>query len=171
VSGRYHYVQRRSGLIVAKGVVRNLVPLEGGEVFLKHFFGYAYVSLGVTPHRYMGLIKESGFVGIDIEDTAASHVNWVEETAYNEATRPQATDGSGTIGSYPDISLTLAPVTFSFTDNTNSVQIRGFLLSTSNVKGGSAGAFCSLSAMAEPLTIRRFDTLAVTFRADDETFA
>jgi hypothetical protein len=81
---------------------------------------------------FLGLIDNSGFSGLNPNDTLTSHSGWTESTAYNESNRPTWTPGpvAGQAVTNP------TPATFTMS---TSSSIYGMFLASNNTKGGTSG--------------------------------
>ncbi len=107
---------------------------------------------------YIGLISGTGFTALALADTMASHVNWTEFTAYDEATRQAWTPGAA-----GGMAIT-NPVRASFTISTNGSLIRGAFLASDNTKGGSSGTLWSTGAIAGNRTMNDGQILRVDYQ-------
>ena len=80
---------------------------------------------------YLGIIDAASFTALAIGDTMASHVGWIELTAYDGATRPlwASVAASGQLIVAPTVLLTA-----------NAVKTwRGLFLASDSTKGGTSG--------------------------------
>ena len=110
----------------------NLVTTVGkNDLLTQYFKGAAY-----SAAFYCGLINDTTYSAIVVEDTAASHAGWTEGTDYSEATRPAVTFGSASGGNLATSSAS------AFTVNAGDT-IKGAFVITNNTKGGSTGVLYS----------------------------
>lgn len=135
--------------------IHNLVVNEGlDDILDKYYKGSTY-----TASHFVGLTD--GTPTVAAGDTMASHVGWVEVTAYTEGTRQAFTPGSVASQSV-DNSASKAV----FSIDTNSTTIGGAFLSTDNTKGGSSGTLVSAGAFTGgDKSADNGDTLNVTVTA------
>lgn len=132
----------------------NLVVNAGLDDLLdKYFRGAAY-----TAAHYVGLTDSTPTVAAG--DTMASHAGWVEIQTYSQATRPAFTPGAVS-GQSVDNSASRA----SYSIN-GAATIGGLFLTTSDVKGGTAGILYGVAAFnGGDRTLADGDTLQVTATA------
>lgn len=130
----------------------NLVVNVGLDDSLdKHLKGSGY-----TAAWYVGLTD--GTPTVAAGDTMASHVGWVEVTAYDEAVRQTLTLGAVS-GQSVDNSASKAV----FTISTDSTTIGGAFVTDSSTKGGSTGTLYGGGAFtAGDKSLDDNDTLNVT---------
>jgi hypothetical protein len=135
----YSFEVFRQGKLAWKDDFWNTVALVGKNDLLdKYFGGSAY-----TAAWYVGLIDNVSFTTGPVEaDTMVSHGGWIENVAYDEATRPAITWGAASAKSKP----TSAPSVF--TVNTN-VIVRGGFIVTEDTKGGTSGILYSAGSFTQ----------------------
>lgn len=111
----------------------NLVTNQGiNDLMSKYFRGSAY-----TAAFYVGIVQ-GATPTFAAADTAASHAGWTEYTTYDETNRPGLVLPAFA-GSTVDNSASRAI----FTCNGANQTVSGSFISTSNVKGGTAGVLYS----------------------------
>lgn len=135
--------------------IKNLV-VDGGlnDSLDKYFKGSTYTAV-----HYVGLTD--GTPTVAAGDTMASHVGWVEVTAYDEAVRQTATWGAVS-GKSVDNSASKA----TFTISANATTIGGAFLATNSTKGGGTGTLYGGGAFtAGDKTLDDNDILYVTVTA------
>lgn len=125
------------GTLAWKDTIENLVPTAGKNFALDTLLG----GSAFTAANYLGLVDGATAPSFAAGDTSASHAGWTENTAYAAGTRPAPSFGVASAG----VKATSAAV--SFTANATGT-IAGCFLSTSNVKGGTAGTLMSCGAFA-----------------------
>lgn len=132
--------------------IPNIVVDVGLDDLLdKYFKGSAY-----TAAHYV--LLTDGTPTVAAGDTMASHVGWVEVTAYSEGVRQTLTPGAVS-GQSVDNSASKAV----FSINANGTVIGGGGLTTDNTKGGAAGTLYGAAAFsAGDKTLDSGDTLNVT---------
>ncbi len=135
--------------------IHNLVVNTGLDDILQEYYkGSAY-----TASHFVGLTD--GTPTVAAGDTMASHVGWVEVTAYSEGARQAFTPGSVASQSV-DNSASKAV----FSIDTNSTTIGGAFLSTDATKGGTSGILISAGAFTGgDKSADNGDTLNVTVTA------
>lgn len=133
----------------------NLVVQSGLDDILSKY----YSGSGYTAAHYVGL-KLAGTVANG--DTMASHAGWAEESAaYSQATRPVFTPGvpGASSPSGREVNNSASKAVFSFV---SSATIAGVFLTTSNVKGGTAGILIGAGDFPAPRAVANQDVLNVT---------
>ena len=134
----------------------NLVVNTGLQYMNEQTFrGSAY-----TAAWYLGLITGPGSsTTFAATDSMSSHPGWTEDTTYSQANRPTVTFGSPTLADPSAIATT--PTSFSINGTTT---IAGAFMTTSNVKGGTAGTLFSASDFTGgDRLLQSGDTLNVTY--------
>ncbi len=87
---------------------------------------------GTTPAAwYMGLIDNESFTALAIGDTMGSHADWIENTDYDEATRPAWSPAESSSRKIENTS------SVQFTMNA-AVTIKGLFIASDNTKGGTS---------------------------------
>lgn len=125
----------------------------------KYFSGATY-----TAAWYIGLITgPAASTTFAAGDTAASHAGWTENTAYSQATRPQATFAAATTADPSVITNSASPATFSIN---GTATIAGAFLISNSTKGGTTGILFSESDFQAPgdRSVVNGDTLTVTYQ-------
>lgn len=107
---------------------------------------------------YMSLIDNTGFTALAAADTLASHAGWTEFTSYDEATRPEWTEGAAASKS---IASSAASV---FTINATGT-IKGGFIASDNTKGGTTGTLWATSAFASTYPVEDNDVLNISYTA------
>ena len=140
--GNVKWVDEWENIVVNAGLDHALdVTLSGGTQDTTWFVGLTDGTLTVAPG-----------------DTMASHVGWVEVTAYDEAARVAWVDG-GVSGQ----SVSNSGSTATFTISTNGTVVGGAFLAADNTKGGTTGILYAAGAFsAGDKTLDDNDTLDVT---------
>lgn len=132
-----HYIIecfRADGTLRWKDEVHNLVVNTGlDDILDKYWKGSTY-----TASHFVGLTD--GTPTIAAGDTMASHVGWVEITAYSEAVRQTLTLGAVASQS---VDNSASKAVFSINGTTT---VGGLFLSTDNTKGGTTGTLISAGA-------------------------
>lgn len=118
----------KTGKLKWVDTILNLVVDEGLDEILQQF----YKGSGYTAAHYCGLADSTPTFAAG--DTMASHVGWVEITAYDEADRQTITWGSVTSQSVNNSASKAV-----FTISSDSTTIGGGFVSTDNTRGGSTG--------------------------------
>ncbi len=149
-----YYIECRdaNGVLKWTDAFHNLVVNEGLDDSLdKHLKGSGY-----TASFFVGLTD--GTPTPAAGDTMASHVGWVEVTAYDEAVRQTLT-----LGTVSGQSVSNSASKAVFTIDTNSTTIGGAFVTTNNTKGGSTGTLYGIGAFtAGDKSLDDDDTLSVT---------
>ena len=124
----------------------NLIVNTGLDFLLSNDLAASTLYIGLTD----------GSPTIAAGDTMGSHSGWTEVTAYSEGTRQDWGQGA------PSGGVVTNAVEVTFTASGGSTVGGGFL-TTSNVKGGSAGTLFSVKAASEGnRALVATDTLNVT---------
>lgn len=113
---------------------------------------------GATPTTAWFVGLTDGTPTVAAGDTMASHVGWVEVTAYSEVTREAWVDGGVSAQSVDNSG---SPASFSI--NANGTTIGGAFLTSVNTKGGATGVLYAAGAFtAGDKLLDIGDTLDVT---------
>jgi hypothetical protein len=126
-----------NGELIAEWEWSNIVCTVGKNLLLDAgLAGNSYTVNG----PFLGLVTASGYTGVNVADTMASHAGWTEATSYNGPRKTMiwapATGGSKTVAS---------PCFFEFT--TDDVIRGAFVLlgpTGTNVVGGTSGVLYSV---------------------------
>lgn len=118
-------------VLLAEGVIDNLVVTTGLNLILTSGLGTAY----------MALINASPAPTILAANTMASHAGWVESVDYSESVRQT---WSYAIAS--GIASAASPSSFSMN---GTVSIYGLFITSSSTKSGTSGTLISAGAFAE----------------------
>lgn len=124
-TGKVKWVERVTNLVVNTG--------------LDHMLDATLSAGSQITDWFIGLIDDSPT--IDPGDTMSSHAGWSEVTAYDEATRPQWSDGGV---SNQTVSNSGTPA--EFTISANGTGIGGAFLASNSTKGGTTGTLFSATA-------------------------
>jgi hypothetical protein len=140
------------GVLIEEWWEHNIVVNVGLDDLLdKYFKGSTY-----TAAFYVGLTD--GTPTAAAGDTMASHVGWVEVTAYSEATREALV-----LGAVSGQSVDNPASKASFSINADTTVIGGGFLTTVNTKGGATGTLYGIAAFtAGDKSLDNGDTLNVT---------
>lgn len=113
---------------------------------------------GGTPITtwYIGLIDNASFSALAAGDTMGSHAGWIENSDYDEATRPEWTAGTAAARSITNA------VTVDFTMNSTET-IKGIFITSNNTKGGTTGTLWSTAAFGSTVAVNDNDVLKVTY--------
>ncbi|MEM7706599.1 MAG: hypothetical protein AAF358_13655 [Pseudomonadota bacterium] len=124
----YGVVARNArGEVLWEDKVFNLITTVGLTDLLEQYFR----GSGYTASHFMGLTD--GTPTVAAGDTMASHAGWVEVTDYANATRRAMTFAAASAASISNTGFEVV-----FTINA-TVTVGGLFITTSNVKGGTAG--------------------------------
>jgi len=118
----------RKDTLLQKQLCHNAVTVLGKDAVNDTMFG-------VTAKEaawYLGLVDGAGFELLEEADTMLVHPGWSELTDYSELTRPQWSPDPSVAG----LAINSLPIDFNITADGS---VRGGLLSTDNVIGGTAG--------------------------------
>jgi len=131
----------------------NGIVTVGVNDMLNAYFGATTQSTA----WYVGLVDNSSFSAFSSADTMGSHSGWIENTAYNESTRPQWSAGTAASGAITNSG------TFQFTIN-SSVTIHGAFVTNNSTKSGTSGTLWATGALAsnQSLTSGQLLKLAYT---------
>jgi len=132
------------------------------NVGLQYMAGSALTGTTQIPTWYLGLYGAAATNTPAAGDTMASHPGWNEFTGYSNATRPTAVFAPATLGVSSLVSNSASPA--AFTINITDV-VGGAFLTSSNVKGATAGTLFSAAPFASPgdRNVDSGDTLNVTY--------
>ena len=135
LAGTYTVSCLRNGREIWSHKIKNGITTVGKNNLLDSYLsGNSY-----SADFYLGLIDDTGST-FSSSDTSASHPGWVENTSYDEATRPSVTWVLASSASKTSNSLV-------FTIN-NAFVLQGCFLSTSPTKGGTTGILFSSGAFS-----------------------
>lgn len=131
---------------------RNTIVTVG----LTHALGAVFNAVTQITQWFMGLITNTDFDEISVDDTIASHAGWTEFTGYSSATRPQWTPLSVSGG----VLLNTSAVQFTFD---SAATVRGFFIVSNSTKGGSTGTLWCAAPLSTARTIRAGANLTITY--------
>lgn len=152
-SGKFYIVCRdKEGDVIWTEIIHNTVVTEGRTKALDVMFNAA---TQITAW-YFGLISNSGFTAISINDTASSHSGWAEFTDYSAGTRPQW----NTLSVAGDVITNTSPIQFTFS---SQATVRGFFIISNNTKGGSVGTIWSAALFSTSRTIAAGASITVSY--------
>lgn len=136
----YTFDTLKNGILVAREVHHNLVPIEGLNYLLSVGFkaGVAY------PNFYMGLY-EGAYTPVPGDTAATFPAAATELVAYAEATRLPLDFGAVAAGSMDNSANRVE-----FTGTTNGKQVRGGFISSSPTKGSATGILVSAVQFPSP---------------------
>lgn len=116
-----------------------------------------YLGAGVQKVAwFLGLIDNSGFASLSINDTAASHPGWTENTAYSGGARPAWTPGTAAGQAIASAAVTTWPMTATAT-------IRGAFLISDSTLGGAAGLMFATGQFASNRSVVNGQSLKATY--------
>ena len=132
----------------------NLTTTEGrNDELTQYLKGSSY-----TAAFFVGLVDNASFTALAITDTAAQ-INgtnqWIECTAYSQATRPALTLGTASAGSIDNVA-SLATFSINATKTING----GFVV-TNSTKAGTSGKIYGEGSFSSPRSFVSGDTLTV----------
>ena len=127
-SGLFELEVWEAGRLLKRSAFRNMSTIVGRNYMQNAAFNEGAQS--VT--WYMGLINESDFDALSINDTMSSHSGWTENENYSQAERPEWAADAAAGGSVTN------SVRATFTINANTSIIGCFVISD-NTKGGTTG--------------------------------
>lgn len=131
---------------------RNTLTLEG----LTKLVGVMFNAVAQITQWFMGLIANADFEEITVDDTMASHAGWDEFTDYSSATRPQWSPLAVSNG----VIYNTSAVQFTFS---TAGTVKGFLISSSNTKGGTTGTLWCAAQLSTARTVRAGANLTITY--------
>lgn len=157
-SGEFHVVcYDKDGNLKWEERNHNLVVNTG----LQYLTSAALGGSTQVTNWYIGLYGPGATNTPAAGDTMLSHGGWTEVTAYSQATRPQCVFGTSTTANPSVIDNSVAVAVFSMS---GTVTTGGAFLTTSNVKGGTAGVLFSASDFTTgDRSVISGDTLNVTY--------
>lgn len=132
----------------------NLTTTEGrNDALTQYLKGSSY-----TAAFFVGLVDNASFTALAVGDTAAQ-INgtnqWIECTAYSQATRPALTLGTASAGSIDNVA-SLATFSINATKTING----GFVV-TNSTKAGTSGKIYGEGSFGSPRSFVSGDTLTV----------
>lgn len=121
------------GQVKWKDDIENLVTTVGkNDALDKYLAGSAY-----TAAWYLGLISATSYAaGVNVADTMASHIGWVEDQTYSQGSRPTTAWSAATGGS----KALSSALSFSISGTTT---VKGCFLTSIATKGGITGILYS----------------------------
>lgn len=126
------------------------------DVGINHLLDVGFHAEAQITTWYIGLVDNAGFSAFANADTMGSHTGWTESSAYNEATRPEWTEGAAASRSITN------GTTVDFSINA-TVTLKGIFITSNNTKGGTTGTLWSTAPFASNVTANNGDTLKVTY--------
>jgi len=81
---------------------------------------------------YMGLIRNTGFTGENINDTMVTHAGWVEEVQYTAGVRPAWSPSAAALG----VLSIASPISLTASA---TIDVKGVFATSDNAKSGTAG--------------------------------
>ena len=105
---------------------------------------------------YMGLINNTAFSEITVDDTMASHGGWAEYTTYSGGTRKQWTPLSVSSG----IVINTSPIQFVMTA---VGTIKGFFVTSDSTLLGTSGILMSAASFTTARTVQSGQSLTVKY--------
>ena len=121
----------------------------------------ALLDLTFASGWCVGLVDSAGFTAYSTADTMSSHAGWSESQVYTEAIRPTYSPAAAAAGSATNTTAKAV-----FTINA-TVTIRGAFLTSSPVKGGTAGTLYGIGDFAVPRSVMIGNVLHVTIIVTD----
>ena len=155
IGGTFHIECRdRFGNLKWVEDAKNLVVNEGLNKVLDVMF-HGVSQIGTW---FVGLIDDDGYgVGPQAADTMASHAGWGESLDYDESLRQEWVEGAAASQSITN--ATSADFSINATET-----MKGIFLTSSVVKGGSAGTLWAASLFSGgDQAVSNGDTLKVTY--------
>lgn len=107
---------------------------------------------------HIGLISDAGFTGVNDTDTLALHAGWTEETGYTETVRQVWTPvlvGNALVNT--------VAAQFNFVSETT---LKGILVASDNVKGGSTGKLWSTGLFSGDRVIPAGTAINITYQVE-----
>lgn len=155
VKGRIHVqILRANGVLEDIGQFANGVTNEGFNDFLDAYFNQA----SQNTNYYLGLISNSGYTGVAVTDTMASHSGWVEQHAnYSESNRPEWNPGAAASKQVTN------STTVDFSITVDSTVVKGIFVTTNNTKNGTTGKLWATALFNADQTLFNGDTLKITY--------
>jgi len=143
----------RSGKLKWESLAKNGVTTPG----LNHILDVEFHGSAQSTTWYISLIDSSGYTGLDPTDTMGSHAGWAECTAYDEATRPEWTEGAAAGGVITNATRV------NFTMNATKT-VKGAFLVDNSTRGGSTGnLFCTALFTGGDQAVEDDDVLKVKY--------
>lgn len=151
LGGTFYFKARSAdGLLLAEGSGDNIVTSQG----INYAIGAALLNATPDATWFVGLTN--GNPGVAAANTLASHAGWVENTSYNEASRPAWTGVAGTLLA----TNVAAPAIFTVASG-GSTFGGAFLC---GVTSGTAGTLYSVAAFnAGNIVLPEASTLEITY--------
>jgi hypothetical protein len=150
--GKFIIEHIRKGKVLQKFEVPNGITDVGMNALLDIMF---HASSQITTW-YIALVDNAGFSMFAAGDTSASHGGWSENTAYDEATRPEWTEGTASGRAITN------GTSVDFTMNATNT-IHGIFIISENTKGGATGTLWSTAAFSSNVSVVDDDVLKVTY--------
>lgn len=145
---------KADGSLRWKDTIQNLVTTVGRNLALD----IVLAGAGYTAAWYLGLVDGATAPTYSVNDSAASHAGWTENTAYSNSGRPAPSWGAAAAGSKAS-----TPVAFNINGN---ATLAGCFLINNTTKGGTAGVLYSCGSFAGGnKVVSSGDTLNVTYTA------
>ena len=152
LKGKFHIQHIRAGKVIGEYDVPNGITDVGLNSLLDVYFH----AVSQITTWYIGLVDNNAFSMFAAGDTSASHGGWAESSDYDEATRPEWTEGAASGRAITN------GTTVDFTINATKT-IHGLFIISENTKGGSTGTLWSTAAFASNVAVQDDDVLKVTY--------
>jgi hypothetical protein len=154
MQGLFHVDIVRNGAIVDSFEVKNGITNAGLDKLLNVMFDNATQ----IANWYIGLIDNASYTALAAADTHASHAGWIENTQYDESTRPEWSPDAAS-------SQSIANATARSFTMSATAAIKGFFIASSNVKGSTSGSVTlwSTAAFSAVRNVADGDTINITY--------
>lgn len=158
VTGRFHVVHKRGGVVIDEFYFDNLVVDQGKTYMLSASL------IGGTPITtwYIGLFSNNWtVVAGDLGSNFA--VNAGEFVDYDEAARPEWENGAIAAKSVSNIANR---ATFTISSGVSAEDVYGAFFISTNVKGATGGTLWAAAQFDAPRSVSEGDELLVTYIAN-----
>ncbi len=150
--GKFSVEHVRDGKVIGQYAMPNGIV----DVGLNHILETEFNGGSQVTAWYIGLIDNASFSALSNSDTTASHGGWIENTDYDEATRPEWTAGTAATRQITNAS------TVDFSINSTET-IKGIFITSLATKGGSTGTLWATAAFGSNVSVQNGDTLKITY--------
>jgi len=152
VRGKFKIEHIRDGKVIAEYEFPNGIV----DVGLNHILDTEFHNQAAVATWYLGLVDNASWTAFAAADIMSSHAGWIENSDYDEATRPEWTEGAAAARTITNA------VTVDFTISA-TVTIKGIFVTSVNTKGGSTGILWATAAFGSTVAVVDNDVLKVTY--------
>ena len=144
---------RKDRLLKVYEFYNDICNVGKNDIFNVYFHSGTQTS---TANWFIGLISNTGYSGLAVTDTMASHSGWTELTGYTQGTRvswgPAAASGQS-----------ITNVTPNQFDINATATCKGVFVVNDGTKGGSTGTLWATALFSADVPVNNGDQLKTTY--------